>query len=212
MTAAPGQRKGTGYVAAAFMAGPRFFRMTFMHANIRLNATQYRGQRWYFVTICCAERRRILTRPGNAERVVERLLGVAKNHGMAVYPYCVMPDHLHFLVHGRLPTSDLLSFVKEFKQRTELDFRWKAGREFWQKKFYDRILRPKDSAERIAAYIWMNPVRQGLCRSAAEYPYSGSTVVDWEEMARVTEPWAPDWKQDEEGKARRPDKSKSGPP
>jgi putative transposase len=168
--------------------------MKFEHKNIRLKAAQYQGQRRYFVTICSAGRRRVLTHPGNAERLVTHLLAEAKNHGMSVYAYCVMPDHLHVLVEGRLPASDLLSFVKEFKQRTELEFHAKYGREFWQKKFYDRILRPKDSPERVATYIWMNPVRQGLCRSAVEYPYSGSTVVDWEEIARVTEPSVPDWK------------------
>jgi REP element-mobilizing transposase RayT len=185
---------GTGYVAAAFMAGPGFFRMKFEHKNIRLNASQYVGRKWYFVTICSAGRRKVLTRPGNAEKLMTHLLGVAKNCGMPVYAYCVMPDHLHVLVHGSLPTSDLLSFIKEFKQRTELEFHAKFGREFWQKKVYDRILRPRDSPERVAAYIWMNPVRQGLCRHAVEYPHSGSTVVDWEEIARVSEPWVPDWK------------------
>ena len=168
--------------------------MEFRHKNIRLNASQYIGRKWYFVTICSAGRRRVLTHPGNAEKLVTHLVRVAKNHGMSIYAYCVMPDHLHVLVQGKLPTSDLLSFIKEFKQRTELQFYAKHGREFWRKKFYDRILRPKDSPEGMATYIWMNPVRQGLCRSAVEYPHSGSSVVDWEEIARVTEPSVPDWK------------------
>lgn len=116
---------------------------------------------------------------------------------MAVYAYCVMPDHVHILVQGAGAASDLLEFVKEFKQRVECGLRWVRGRELWQKKFYDRILRPRDSLDRIAAYIWMNPVRKGLCRAATEYRYSGSCVVDWEEIAQVTEPWVPEWKNGE---------------
>ena len=33
----------------------------------------------------------------------------------------------------------------------------------WQKKFYDYILRPEDSPEQVAWYIWLNSIRKGLC-------------------------------------------------
>jgi hypothetical protein len=35
----------------------------------------------------------------------------------------------------------------------------------------------KSPIERLAAYIWMNPVRKGLCNGPLEYPHSGSRVV-----------------------------------
>lgn len=88
----------------------------------------------------------------------------------------------------------MLAFVKNFKQRTGYKFEQNYQRTLWQKKFYDRILRPKDSPEGVAAYIWLNPVREGICESPEEYAFSGSLVVDWKEIVRVTEPWVPGWK------------------
>jgi hypothetical protein len=64
----------------------------------------------------------------------------------------------------------------------------------WQKKFYDRILRERDSFDGVAGYIWMNPVRKGLCSDPREYPYSGSFAVDWKKMMRPLESWVPEWK------------------
>jgi len=64
----------------------------------------------------------------------------------------------------------------------------------WQKKFYDHILRETDNFDAVAGYIWMNPVRAGLCDDARDYPYSGSFTVDWKKGMRPVESWVPDWK------------------
>ncbi len=105
-----------------------------------------------------------------------------------------MPDHFHALVRGMETTSDLLVFLKRLKQETAYEFQRRFGHTLWQMRFYDHILRPKDSPDRVAAYIWMNPVRQGLCGDPKEYAYSGSFVSDWKGAAQPDEPWAPLWK------------------
>ena len=66
----------------------------------------------------------------------------------------------------------------------------------WQKKFYDHILRHDDLAERVAAYIWANPVRKGICGDALEYPFSGSFVLDWKKLISPVKVWEPLWKAD----------------
>lgn len=104
-----------------------------------------------------------------------------------------MPDHVHALAFGLDLISDLLRLLKSVKQNTGYEFHRGFRRDLWQKKFYDHILRSNDSPERVATYIWMNPVRKGICVDPREYPYSGSFVRDWKEAA-PTKPWVPPWK------------------
>jgi putative transposase len=150
------------------------------HKNIRLHATKYIGAQWYFVTLCCASRRQIFADPKHARWIIETLRERSSNHRFLVHAYSAMPDHLHVLTLGADQSSDLLRFVKNFKQRTAYDFRKQCGADLWQKKFYDHILREEDSVEGVAGYIWFNPVRKGLVARPQDYPFSGSFAADWQ--------------------------------
>jgi putative transposase len=184
--------------------------MPFPHKNIRLSTEQYKGQRWHFVTICCAGRRRVFASQKRAVWIVEILRQEATSAHFRVYAYCVMPDHLHILVAGVDATSDLLRFVKEFKQKTSYVFERSFHASLWQKKFYDHILRPRDSIDGVAAYIWLNPVRKGLCADPKAYPFSGSFTLDWMNLRFPNEGWVPRWKSGQEKSARLPGQRPTG--
>jgi putative transposase len=166
----------------------------FYHKDIRLPAGNYAGQRWHFVTICCHQRLRLFSSRGRATWLVDALAREAAANQFAVHAYCTMPDHLHVLARGIDSASNLLVFVKGLKQKTGYEFKRMSHADLWQKKFYDHILRPRDSVDAVAAYIWMNPVRQGLCRDPKSYPYSGSFVLDWAKVKLSRDEWAPSWK------------------
>ncbi|MFZ0523003.1 MAG: transposase [Candidatus Acidiferrales bacterium] len=170
--------------------------MAFPRKNIRLPAVNYLGCRRFFITLCCERRRRFFTQHSFAETVTEILRATALQYKMAVYTYCLMPDHLHVLVIGLDPSGDCQNFVMEFKRRSTVEFQARNSSALWQKKFYDYILRRRDSTERVATYIWMNPVRKGLCAATEDYPYSGSFVADWKPSLNLANPWVPVWKQD----------------
>ena len=169
--------------------------MAITRKNIRLPAENYVGRRRYFITICCDRRRRFLAQSSLAVRIVQILRATAFHQKMAVYTYCLMPDHLHALVIGLEPTSDLRTFVMDFKRKATAEFQSSNSSSLWQKKFYDYILRSNDSNDRVAAYIWMNPVRKGLCTKPQDYPFSGSFVSDWKPSPDLSNPWIPSWKQ-----------------
>ncbi len=42
-----------------------------------------------------------------------------------------MPDHIHFLCEGLFGSSDLITFLNAFKQRTAYEFRKKHGSRLW---------------------------------------------------------------------------------
>ena len=165
--------------------------MRFRRKNIRLNALRYRGHEWFFITLCCEFRHRVFVNREWAERLVGHLKSTATKYNFSVHAYCAMPDHFHALVEGLRPDSDLLIFLKTFKQSTSREYSSARGAPLWQKKFYDHILRPKDSPDAMSWYIWMNPVRKGLCSQPNEYPYSGSFTEHWETKSQPQAEWIP---------------------
>jgi len=87
------------------------------------------------------------------------------------------------------------TFTPKSKQETAAEFAGETHQPLWQFKFYDHILRRSDSADRVAWYMWANPVRNGLCREPKDYPFAGSFTQIGRRMLRGvpsaewTRPW-----------------------
>jgi putative transposase len=169
--------------------------MALRRHNIRLPRISYVGPKWYFLTTCTEGRR---PRFNDGELVAEilKLVGEgASQKGFLIHAYCFMPDHLHLLVATTEAGSDALRFVKSVKQRSGFAFRRRHGDRLWQHRVNDHILRPNERWEAVAWYIWMNPVRQGLCARPQEWAMSGSLTMDWRKMVTPPEErWVPPWK------------------
>ena len=169
----------------------------FRRKNIRLPAAQYIGRKWYFLTMVVEGRQR---RFFNSSRVAENLSLLteqAQSSNFSISAYCFMPDHLHLLTNGTEEESDLLKFADAFKQDSAFDFKQQSQQRLWQKKFHDHILRSNESWESIACYIWMNPVRKGLCKRPQDWPHSGSFTVDWRRLLTLgIDTWVPPWKRE----------------
>jgi putative transposase len=147
--------------------------------NTRLGRDNYVGLRTYFVTICCDRRVPHLQEPSIASRIMALLIGCAVRYSFQLHAFCLMPDHVHILAEGTRDDCDLLEFIRVFKLRTAFEFRKSHRCRLWEMSYYDHILQPSDSIEQVAAYVWWNPVRKGLCARPGDFPYSGSQTVDW---------------------------------
>jgi len=168
--------------------------MPFPHKNIRRPAVHYLGQRSYFITFCCSGRHPAFANPDRALELIAEFCHQSMACQFSVHAYCVMPDHFHALVRGLRPTSDLLAFVENLKETTTRRYESRSHRLLWQKKFHDHILRENESIEPIANYIFMNPVRKGICADPRQYPFSGSLVHDWKKLILPANGWLPAWK------------------
>jgi REP element-mobilizing transposase RayT len=115
--------------------------------------------------------------------VARRALDEAfRNNGGHCGVYVFMPDHVHLIVSGAGPESDLHAMVKEFKQKTTYRLR-RTGREFgWQKDFYDHIIREGEDYGAQVRYVLCNPVRRGLCERWEEWALKGVLGQTWEEL------------------------------
>jgi putative transposase len=161
---------------------------------------EYIGKRIYFVTVCAEHRRCIFQDSARASVAIEELRNVAARMNVLVHAFCVMPDHVHILVEGQNADSDVVKFVAQWKQSTGYIFRHELPPRFWERRFYDHVLRRAEDSEAVAWYIWMNPVRQGMVAEPEGYPFSGSFTVEWPRKVPNSTTWAPPWKKTPKGK------------
>src|SRR5882724_8318145 len=150
-----------------------FGKMRAQERSLRLAATEYIGKRIYFVTVCTEGRAQHFVDTTLGRWIVEKLVSKAARQQFLVHAYCVMPDHLHFVVEGTEEYSNLIRFVERFKQETAYEFSKTRAMRLWQHRYYDHILRRANELEDVACYVWWNPVRQGYAVSPASTRYQG---------------------------------------
>jgi len=162
--------------------------------QIRLPPDEYLGISISFVTICSEHRIPIFHHASRGNIAIAALRDVSRSLQFLVHAFCLMPDHVHLLVEGTTPGSDLVRFVARWKQQTGYLFRHDLPKRFWQRRFYDHILRSGDDSDSVAWYIWMNPVRRGMVAEVHQYPFSGSFSADWPNISAPAKSWSPPWK------------------
>jgi putative transposase len=172
--------------------------VSFQRKKIRLSSSRYSGKQIYFVTLCCENRQPAFTNESLGRWLVTELSKSAAEQGFAIHAYCVMPDHVHILVEGMTDTCDLVRFISFFKQQTAFYYKKKFGRQLWQSRYYDHILRKAVATDAVAWYIWLNPVRKGLCSAPQDYSLSGSLTLDWRSRCSSSHAWLPPWKTSKE--------------
>ena len=89
-----------------------------------------------------------------------------------------MPDHVHLLVEGTAPDSDMREFCRLAKQYAGFGYKLEANRPLWQPSYYDHVLREQEDTWSVVRYIVENPLIAGLAERADEYPFLGSCTVD----------------------------------
>lgn len=145
----------------------------------------------FFFTLCARHCGEPFANRRLAADIVDCLLWRRKRHGWELFCYCLMPDHLHFIVklppggvrminggiRGLVPEG-ILEQVRYFKRFTTTQIWWKQGgeRALWQKSSYDRVIRYNDSIDAAASYVLNNPVRKGLVARWEDYPFAA--IVD----------------------------------
>jgi putative transposase len=142
----------------------------------RLETLSYIGQQRYFLTFYVRDRLPALSDPQAAEQTLAQFRRTSALEHFAILAYCLMPDHVHLLVEGLLPDSDLKRFAKMAKQRSGSLYARTRHKRLWQPGYYERVLRDEDDAREFARYVVNNPVRAGLVESAEDYLFVGSDV------------------------------------
>lgn len=100
--------------------------------------------------------------------VENEILALASRYNITINHYVVMPNHVHILLTVRRdgqspsPTPALGNIIGAFKSITTKKINQTEGtpgRKFWQRSYYDHIVRHDADYLRIWQYIDENPAR-----------------------------------------------------
>ena len=139
--------------------------------NLRKGRISESG-RIYFITSSCHARNRIFASRQSAEIMMTEFACHAAADEFESLAYVVMPDHIHWLIQLRIPTS-LHEIVRRLKGRSarKVNLARNSSEPVWQKGFHDHALRREEAIEDVATYLIYNPLRAGLVRDVNDYPY-----------------------------------------
>ena len=141
----------------------------------RITGFSYVGFYRYSLTFGTHKRLRLFADGRRVESALGQIRRTCDDEQFALLAYCFMPDHLHVVVEGQTPASDLRRFVKIAKQRIAFVFRTTFGvPATWQHGYYERVLRSDEATDVVVRYVLENPVRAGMVRVAEEFAYSGA--------------------------------------
>jgi REP element-mobilizing transposase RayT len=89
--------------------------------------------------------------------------------------WCVMPNHVHVVLR-LFPGQELPKVVHSWKTYSAKMANRQLNRSgsFWQREYYDRLVRDGEELERAISYILRNPEQAGL----AAWPWAWSADVD----------------------------------
>lgn len=101
------------------------------------------------------------------------LLGeVAKRFGFRIHAYCLLPNHFHLLVE--LQGENLSAGMQYLNGQYAQYFNRRHGYDghLFQGRFHSVFVQSEAHLLELYRYIVLNPVRAGLCRHPAQWPWS----------------------------------------
>lgn len=105
---------------------------------------------------------------------LEDLHDYRQSLGVALYAWCLMPNHVHLLLAPQDDPRTVSMLMQRIAQRATR--RWNARRDvagsLWEARFKSRVIDTERYLLACCMYIELNPVRAGLSASASEYRWS----------------------------------------
>ncbi len=157
-------------------------------------------QQAHFITFAVVDWIDVFTRPGYKKVIMESLRYCQKEKGLRIHGWCLMTNHIHLVVSAKegYKLSDILRDFKKYTAKTILEdlennpkesrrswmlwmFR-KAGSQnsnnkkyqFWRQDNRPMEITSNEFFHQKMEYIHYNPVKEGFCYQAQEYPFSSA--------------------------------------
>lgn len=105
---------------------------------------------------------------------LELISGAARRSGTAIWAYCLMPNHVHFIMAPSHEDGLRATFAEAHRRYTaRIHARKNWTGHLWQGRFSSTCM---DERHLLAAapYVPMNPVRAKLTHKACDWPWSGA--------------------------------------
>lgn len=119
--------------------------------------------------------------------IVDMLFDAVRNARMRTLAYAIMPNHLHLVVvQGPLP---LAALMQPLLRRIALLISRRRGRDghLFERRYRDHVCLDPSYLRNAIAYVHLNPVRAGLCRSPEAFPWTSHHT--YSTFGTVLTPW-----------------------
>jgi putative transposase len=152
----------------------------------------------YFLTLITHRRQSLLTEVPALQSLRRAIREIRRERWFDIDAMVVLPDHLHVLITLPRGDDDYATRLSAIKRRVSqanrdrVDAVGSAHRRrreigFWQRRFWEHLIRDEDDFLRHADYIHFNPVKHGLVNRVRDWPYStfhryverGVYPIDW---------------------------------
>jgi putative transposase len=131
--------------------------------------------------------------PQEREQYLSLLREYAERHGVRIWAYCLMTNHVHFVAVPLSPDALGRGFRDTHQAYASwLNRRLHESGHLWQGRFFSAVL---DDAHLWAAvrYVERNPVRAGLVDRAQQWPWSSAAAHCGLRTDAVLSPIAMPW-------------------
>ncbi len=139
------------------------FKMGF-HKHLRLKEYDYSDDGAYFVTICTFEKKKIISTI--IKKLLTRELQDIKKRfkGVNIDFFVFMQNHCHIIFCLKNSSVPLNRIVQAFKSITTVKIKRTGFKEkvFWQRNYYEHIIRNEEELNRIRKYIRSNPKKEKI--------------------------------------------------
>ena len=125
--------------------------------GIRLKSYDYKSNGYYFITICTCKGKSYVKK---YKEIIEKILLSLPElfSGLRIDWYILMPDHLHMIFIFNETKKDLSEIIRTFKALVSRNTRMK----FWQRNYYEHVIRNEDALLKIREYIQNNPLVENI--------------------------------------------------
>lgn len=119
-------------------------------------------------------RERVFFDDGDYRAYLKLVAAAAREARTAIWAYCLMPNHVHFVMVPRIEDGLRATFAEAHRRYTSrINAKLGTTGHLWQGRFASVAM---DGRHLMAAlrYVAMNPVRAGLVSRAADWPWSSA--------------------------------------
>lgn len=122
--------------------------------DVRLKNYDYKRDGYYFITVCTHDKKPLCNQ---YEEIILRILDLLPNRfpGLALDYRTVMPTHVHAILIFTGVKVHLGEVVRTFKA---LVCRQSNRKDFWQRGYYEHVIRNEKALLRIREYVQNNPL------------------------------------------------------
>lgn len=143
-----------------------------------------------FITQVVYQRIPVFSQAHFVELLRQNLYETKRHHPFSMLGYSFLPDHFHLMIR---PTgeSNFSAILHSLKPNFSKDYNALLGisgrMKFWQKGFWDHVIRDEDDLQRHLDYIHYNAVKHGLVQRPEDWPYS--SYMAWQSRGYYPERW-----------------------